>query len=162
RVARQDRERHADREAERTGARGERGEAAVTAADRRGDEREDDRDRDQPDGPVREPHPADEDRRRGDEAGDRLGRTPPAGLRGARKPRRGFGDGAIGSTSRAAPSSGLGSAFTAHQTTRQRYAIGIFRTSIKKMSSHTIRGSLPPFESRSTQESGFYDPGTAR
>jgi hypothetical protein len=34
--------------------------------------------------------------------------------------------------------------FTAHQTTQQRYAMGIFRITIRKMSSHTVAGVYPP------------------
>jgi hypothetical protein len=41
-------------------------------------------------------------------------------------------------TSSAAPSSGRGSDLIAHQTTQQRYRIGIFMMTIRKISSHTV------------------------
>jgi hypothetical protein len=68
--------------------------------------------------------------------GGRLG--PPSGRRGRRQ---GHGSGATVRTGSVAYSGGLGSARIAHQTTAQRYAIGIFRMSIMKISSH-IQGSV--------------------
>jgi hypothetical protein len=49
----------------------------------------------------------------------------------------------IGTRWSAAGSSGTGFDFTAHQTTQQRYAMGIFRMTMRKISSHTMRGVYP-------------------
>jgi hypothetical protein len=44
----------------------------------------------------------------------------------------------MGTRCSAAGSSGTGFDLTAHQTTQQRYTMGIFRITMRKISSHTM------------------------
>ena len=72
-------------------------------------------------------------------AGLRCGprRGPVLGPRGRKRDAHGEWGSGGSKTSERAGSGGLGSALTAQYTTAQRYAIGIFRTTIMKTSSQT-------------------------
>ncbi len=118
----------------------DQGQAATRRSHARGDQRQEDREGDDADGPVGERERASHDRERREKPSRELSRTSGAdrcGL-GTRARKRPCSGGRSGSSwaSLAAPSSGRGSALTAHQTTAHRYTIGIFISSIRKMSSH--------------------------